>query len=185
MSLDQATADRYSHYSFFPRPPDFQLEPSTDIIHLDPPKYFNLKTNSEYLEFNAYTGRRQSSIDTMTSTQSSDDMEAFQRLSDQYEPEVAVGDLSIVRGPQPILIILGTIGWAEAICSSIDHGVCQCGSRLPNKDRRKCCRISKATICADRGCERLCRQHTPDIGPSKEMANVAGEVRAFPRVVSP
>jgi hypothetical protein len=90
MSLDEATLDHHSHYSSFPRPPDYRLEPSADIVYLDPPRSFGFKADPDYLPLNAYTAHRQSSIDTMESTQS-DDMEAFQRLSDQYQPEIAVG----------------------------------------------------------------------------------------------
>jgi hypothetical protein len=97
MSLDEATLDHYSHYSSFPRPPDFQLEPSADIIYLDPPKSFSFKNNPDYFPLDAYATQRHSSIDTMASTQS-DDMEAFQRLSDQYQPEIAVGDESSAHG---------------------------------------------------------------------------------------
>ena len=146
MSLDEAAADRYSHYSSFPRPPDLQLDPSTDIIYLDPPKTFDLKTNSEYFQFNAYAGHRQSSVDTMASTQSSDEMEAFQRLSDQYEPEVAVSDRSSVPGTEPILTVLGTNDWTKAICSIADHRVCQRRSYLPSEDGRKCYGICRSTL---------------------------------------
>lgn len=103
MTLEESTLDRYSHYSSFSRPPEFRLEPSADIIYL-PPTSFSFKTNPEYFQFSPYTAHRQSSIETMTSTQS-DDMEAFQRLSDQYQPDVTVGDDAIVLCTESKLII--------------------------------------------------------------------------------
>ena len=140
MSLDSATADRYSHYSTFPRPADFRLEPSSDIIYLDPPKSFSFKGNPEYSQFTRYIGPRQSSIDTMASAQS-DDMETFQRLSDQYESEVAVSSSSTVRSTEPILIALGSIGWGNATNSGTNQRVCQRGSDLPDKDGCRCYRF--------------------------------------------
>lgn len=94
MSLDEASLDHYSHYSHyssFPRPLDFRLEPSADIIYLHDPTSSQFKTSPDYFPLDSYTAQRQRSIDTMASTQS-DEMEAFQRLSDQYQPEVAVHD---------------------------------------------------------------------------------------------
>lgn len=93
MSLDEATLHRYNHYSSSPRPPDFQVEPFVDFVFLDPPKSLDFKAHPEYFQFNHYTGHRQPSTDTMASTQS-DDMENFQRLSDQYQPEVTVVDFA-------------------------------------------------------------------------------------------
>ena len=99
MSLDEATLHRYNHYSSSSRPPDFQVEPFTDFIFLDPPKSLDFKAHQEYFQFNHYTGLRHPSTDTMASTQS-DDMENFQRLSDQYQPEVTVVDLPSLYTPE-------------------------------------------------------------------------------------
>jgi hypothetical protein len=123
MSLDEASLGHYSHYSSFPCPPDFRLEPSTDIIYLSHAKSFAFKTNPDHFPLDASTTHRQSSIDTMASTQP-DDMEAFQSLSDQYQPEVAVSYESITQGTESTLIVLGAIGGAEATHCSIDQRVC-------------------------------------------------------------
>jgi hypothetical protein len=99
MSLDEATLHRYNHYSSSPRPPDFQVEPFADFIFLDPPKSLDLKVDPDYFYFNRYSEHRHPSTDTMASTQS-DDMEHFQRLSDQYQPEVTVVDLPNLQTPE-------------------------------------------------------------------------------------
>ena len=151
MRLDSAIADRYSHYGTFPRPADFRLEPSSDIIYLDPPKSFGFKGNPEQPQFSTYIGPRQSSIETMASAQS-DDMETFQRLSDQYESEVAVSDSSTVRSTEPVLINLGPIGWRNATNSGTTQRVRQRGSYLPDKDGCRCCRFLNTLwnpTCAD------------------------------------
>lgn len=137
MSLDGASLHHYTHYGPFPRLPDFRLDPSTEIIYLDPPKSSCLKTNPDYFPLDTYTTDRQSSIDTMASTQS-DDMEAFQRLSDQYQPEVAVGHESIARDTESTLTGSGPIDRTEATYCSIDHRVCQRRSYLQNEDGRGC-----------------------------------------------
>jgi len=115
----------------------------------------------------------------MASTQS-DDMENFQRLSDQYQPEVTVVDFALLcKSRKPLLTVLGTINWAEAICSSFDHRVCPRGSNLPDEDGRERYRTFhpwRVLILSSR----LCRRHTPNTGPSEEMANVAGEVWTIP-----
>jgi hypothetical protein len=146
MSLDEASLNQYAHYSPFPHPPDFGVEPSTDIIYLDPQKSFGFKTTPDYFPLDTYPADRQSSIDTMASTQS-DDMEAFQRLSDQYQPEVAVGHGSIARGPESTLTDSGTIDRTEATDRSIDHRICQRRSHLQNEDGGRCSKSWNLKLC--------------------------------------
>jgi hypothetical protein len=146
MSLDEASLDHYARYSPFPRPHDSRLEPSAEIIYLDPLKSFSFKTNPDYFPLSTYPAGRHSSIDTMTSTQS-DDMEAFQRLSDQYQPEVAVGQRSLARNSESALTLSGAIDRAEATDCSIDHRVCQRRSCLQNEDGRECSQSWNLELC--------------------------------------
>ena len=146
MSLDEASLDHYARYSPFPRPHDSRLDPFAENIYLDPLESFYFKTNPDYFVLNTYPAGRHSSVDTMTSTQS-DDMEAFQRLSDQYQPEVAVGDGSFAHSSKSGVTLSGAIDRAEATDCSIDHRVCQCRCCLQNEDGCVCSQCWHVELC--------------------------------------